>query len=193
MIRTPRKNTQKRRRKTKKSKTTNFYIIGAAVVILALISIIAAMLHMMQKPSDVIHVNISSNQTISPPNTTLLPDENASHVDIPPIVPPKIETKPKLVIIIDDVAFPKQAEKILSIPLHVTPSFLPPKIEAPFSEELAQKCEFYMVHLPLEAANFKRAEKITLLTSDSYEVILEKLKKIKEQFPRAIYYNNHTG
>jgi polysaccharide deacetylase 2 family uncharacterized protein YibQ len=191
--RAPRKNVSKRRRKTKKSKIPKLYIIGAAaVIILALISITAAVLVMQKPPS--VYINVTNQTTLPPPptvpNITVLPNET---VPLPIVVPPKIETKPKLVIVIDDVTFPKQIEKILSIPLALSPSFLPPKSETPFSDKLAENCEFYMVHLPLEAVNFKRAEQATLLVSDSYDIILEKLKKLKTQFPRAVYYNNHTG
>lgn len=198
MIKAPKKSTSKRKRKSKKSKAAKLYTIGAAVVALAIASIIAAALHMMQKTPSV-HVNTTFNQTLPTPpivmpNVTVLPNETIPpRVIIPPVVQPRITAKPKLVIIIDDVAFQKQIEKILSIPLALSPSFLPPKTDMPYPEEITKKCEFYMVHLPLEAVNFKRAEKVTLLTSDSYEIILEKLKKIKEQFPRAVYYNNHTG
>jgi polysaccharide deacetylase 2 family uncharacterized protein YibQ len=104
-----------------------------------------------------------------------------------------ITSRPKLAIVIDDVTFERQLEGILSIPLKITPSFLPPTEKSNFSDKLAKKAEFHMVHLPLEAMNFKTPEEATLLVSDSYDVILEKLKKLKKQFPRAIYYNNHTG
>jgi polysaccharide deacetylase 2 family uncharacterized protein YibQ len=102
-------------------------------------------------------------------------------------------SKPKLVVIIDDVTFEKQLDDILSIPLKLTPSFLPPTTKTDFSAKIAKKTEFHMVHLPLEAVNFKTPEESTLLTSDSYDVILQKLKTLKMQFPNAIYYNNHTG
>jgi polysaccharide deacetylase 2 family uncharacterized protein YibQ len=104
-----------------------------------------------------------------------------------------ISSKPKLAIIIDDVSFANQLNNILSIPLKLTPSFLPPVEKTNFSPKLANNVEFYMVHLPLEAMNFKKPEKGTLLVSDSYETILQKLKNLKAQFPHAIYYNNHTG
>jgi polysaccharide deacetylase 2 family uncharacterized protein YibQ len=137
------------------------------------------------------NVTIQTNQTLTPP---VLPPISTTDTDnkTPP-VQPFVNIKPKLAIIIDDVTFPKQAEKILSIPLNITPSFLPPKSQTPFSDKLAKKCEFYMVHLPLEAVKFERPEAVTILISDSYEEILEKLSYFKQNFPRAVYYNNHTG
>jgi polysaccharide deacetylase 2 family uncharacterized protein YibQ len=138
------------------------------------------------------NVSLQNNQTTHPtlpPVSTIITDANKT----PPSIAPLINTKPKLAIIIDDVTFPKQVKKILSIPLHITPSFLPPKPETLFSEELAKKCEFYMVHLPLEAMKFERPEAVTILVNDSYDEILEKLSRFKQQFPRAVYYNNHTG
>ncbi|MDR2790686.1 MAG: divergent polysaccharide deacetylase family protein [Campylobacteraceae bacterium] len=198
MIKAPKKNAPKRKRKPKKSKTAKLYTIGAAIVALAIASIIAAAMHIMQTPPPVIQINATFNQTPPPavmPNITVAHNVTAPpQVVVPPqIIQPPATAKPKLTIIIDDVAFPKQIEKILSIPIALSPSFLPPKEGTAYPEEMISGREFYMVHLPLEAVNFKRAEKITLLTSDSYETILEKLKKIKEQFPHALYYNNHTG
>ncbi|MDR2636004.1 MAG: divergent polysaccharide deacetylase family protein [Campylobacteraceae bacterium] len=197
MIRTPRRSVPKRTRKTKtkKSKKPNLYLIAAiAVILLSIASIVTAMLYIKQNPPPLpnVQINIQKNQTVTPPIKTT---DNAVNItdanETLPLLP--ISTKPKLVIIIDDVTFPKQIEKILSIPLRITPSFLPPSQQAPFSAELAKRCEFYMVHLPLEAMKFERPEAVTIWVSDSYDEILEKLSVFKRQFPRAIYYNNHTG
>jgi polysaccharide deacetylase 2 family uncharacterized protein YibQ len=188
------KSAPKRRKKTKKSKIPKLYIIAAAaVILLSIISIAVALLYITQNPLAL--PSIQTNQTVTPP--AVPPSISANTTDTanktPPFITPFIKAKPKLAIIIDDVTFSKQIEKILSIPLHITPSFLPPKSETPFSEKLAAKCEFYMVHLPLEAVNFERPEFVTILVSDSYDEILEKLSRFKRQFPRAVYYNNHTG
>jgi polysaccharide deacetylase 2 family uncharacterized protein YibQ len=197
LIRTPRRSVPKRTRKTKtkKSKKPNLYLIAAiAVILLSIASIVTAMLYIKQNPPPLpnVQINIQKNQTVTPPIKTT---DNAVNItdanETLPLLP--ISTKPKLVIIIDDVTFPKQIEKILSIPLRITPSFLPPSQQAPFSAELAKRCEFYMVHLPLEAMKFERPEAVTIWVSDSYDEILEKLSVFKRQFPRAIYYNNHTG
>jgi len=124
--------------------------------------------------------NVTANITLGNlSNVTKVPNATMPH-------------KTKLVIIIDDVVNAHQVKKISSIPLKLTPSFLPPKKDTPDSPKLARNTEFYMVHLPTEALNFS-AEPITLLTSDSYDDILKKLSKFKKDFPRAIYYNNHTG
>ncbi|MDR2080812.1 MAG: divergent polysaccharide deacetylase family protein [Campylobacteraceae bacterium] len=193
MIRTPKKSAPKRKRKTKKPKIPKLYTIAAiAVVLLSIVSIAVALMYVTKNPLSLPAVNAQTNQTatpILPPPPTDTTDTNKT----PPSVTPIISVKPKLVIIIDDVAFPKQIEKILSIPLDITPSFLPPKPETPFSEELAKKCKFYMVHLPLEPVKLERLETVTVLVNDNYDEIFEKLSRFKRQFPRAVYYNNHTG
>ncbi|MDR0761759.1 MAG: divergent polysaccharide deacetylase family protein [Campylobacteraceae bacterium] len=151
-----------------------------------------ALTYIMQNPLALPNTSVSKNQTlISPTLPYVLANTTDTDNETSALVAPSV--KPKLAIIIDDVTFPKQVKKILSIPLNITPSFLPPKLETPFSEKLAKKCEFYMVHLPLEAVNFERPESVTILVSDSYDEILEKLSRFKQQFPRAVYYNNHTG
>ena len=67
------------------------------------------------------------------------------------ILPPQ---KPKLVIIIDDVSFKWQVNKIKAIPFKITPSFLPPSKIHPNTHIYAKTFSHYMIHLPLEAAHF---------------------------------------
>ncbi len=112
--------------------------------------------------------------------------------------PAKIEqkvyhSKPKLAIIIDDVAFGAQVKKLKSLGFAVNPSFFPPTPRHPNTPDLAREFDFYMVHLPLEAVNFSTPEKDTLTTASSLEEIRERIKNIKEWFPRVKYLNNHTG
>ncbi|MDR0579815.1 MAG: divergent polysaccharide deacetylase family protein [Campylobacteraceae bacterium] len=172
--------TSKYRKIRKKIGTKKIHIIIAAVLMMLLCAavifcIIYFLKHKTSKPPFV-----EQNITIS--NVT-----NETNQTIP------IIQKPKLAIIIDDVTFERQLNDILSIPLKITPSFLPPTKKSNFSDKLAKRTDFHMVHLPLEAVNFKSPEDGTLLVSDSYDVILQKLKTLKVQFPRAVYYNNHTG
>ncbi len=100
---------------------------------------------------------------------------------------------PKLAIIIDDVSFYNHIKGIKLIPYKVTPSFLPPTSRHPRSAEIAKDFRIYMVHLPLEAKAFKNQEQHTLMVGDSKKSIHNWIKKIKKQFPKAKYYNNHTG
>jgi len=101
--------------------------------------------------------------------------------------------KGKLAIIFDDVAFSGDVRNIKALHIPVTMSFLPPTARHPNSAKLAQNEPYYMVHLPMEAMNFHSPEKFTLLTSDSKERVLERIRKIKGLFPRVEYINNHTG
>ena len=106
----------------------------------------------------------------------------------------KVEGKKgKLAIIFDDVSFAGDVKHIKALGFPVTMSFLPPTARHPNSAKLAAKEPYYMVHLPMEAMNFNSPEKSTLLTSDSKEKIVERIQKVKEQFPKVKFINNHTG
>ncbi len=101
--------------------------------------------------------------------------------------------KPKLAIIIDDVAFSHQTNLIKKIPFRVTPSFFPPTKRHPDTIALSKGFVFKMIHLPTEALSYGRAEPQTLKTVDSMDKIKTRIKTIKKLFPSIIYYNNHTG
>lgn len=101
--------------------------------------------------------------------------------------------KPKLAIIIDDVSFAHHARKIKEIPFKITPSILPPTSRHPDSHTLAKEFAFYMVHLPLEALSHNAPEEKTLKVGDSEEEMHAWIVELKRLFPKAVYYNNHTG
>lgn len=105
----------------------------------------------------------------------------------------KPKGKPKLAIIIDDVAYPHQVRKIQAIPYKVTPSFFPPTSRHPDTVKLSQKFEFSMVHLPLQAISYVRPEPGTLNVEDSKQTIRKRIQELKATFPHLSYYNNHTG
>ncbi|MDD5786694.1 divergent polysaccharide deacetylase family protein [Campylobacter lanienae] len=109
--------------------------------------------------------------------------------------PPKkpIVDRPKLAIIIDDISTFYQAKKIKSLNLNITPSIFPPSANYPNSARVANEFEFYMIHLPLEAMNYQAQEKNTLKVGDSSAKIESEISKIRSNFPKAIYINNHTG
>ncbi|WP_096023319.1 divergent polysaccharide deacetylase family protein [Campylobacter lanienae] len=109
--------------------------------------------------------------------------------------PPKkpIVDRPKLAIIIDDISTFYQAKKIKSLNLNITPSIFPPSANYPNSAKVAREFEFYMIHLPLEAMNYQAQEKNTLKVGDSSAKIESEISKIRSNFPKAIYINNHTG
>ncbi len=101
--------------------------------------------------------------------------------------------KPKLAIIIDDVTTKKQIHKILHIGYIVNMSFLPPTKGHPNSSKIAKGLDNYMIHLPLQASNFKYEEEKTLHITDSLETIENRIKEVKEFYPKADFLNNHTG
>lgn len=101
--------------------------------------------------------------------------------------------RPKLAIIIDDIATNSHLNALKSLNMKITPSILPPTNKNPKSAELANKFDFFMVHLPLSAFNFKGAEQNTLDTYSTNTQIHERIKTIKREFPKLKYINNHTG
>lgn len=110
----------------------------------------------------------------------------------------KVEKKPqskagKLAIIFDDVSFSGDVKHIKALGYPLTMSFLPPTNRHPNSAKLAAKEDYYMVHLPMEAMNFHSPEKFTLLTTDSKETIVKRIREVKEWFPKVKFINNHTG
>jgi polysaccharide deacetylase 2 family uncharacterized protein YibQ len=122
--------------------------------------------------------------------------EDANLANPPKAIPShqKVYTKrPKLAIIIDDTSTASQVRAIKSLHIPLTMSFLPPSKARPHSAELASKEPFYMVHLPMEALHFSAEEPLTMRVGDSQSDILERVKKMKQLFPRVHYINNHTG
>ena len=101
--------------------------------------------------------------------------------------------KPKLAIIIDDVAYAHQTRLIKKIPFKVSPSFFPPTKRHPDTIKLSKNFTFAMIHLPTEALSFGRPEPETLKVGDSTEDMRKRIKQIKKWFPSIKYYNNHTG
>lgn len=104
-----------------------------------------------------------------------------------------IKHKPKLAIIFDDVSFASEVRDINALHLKVTMSFFPPNYIHPNTALLAAKEPFYMVHLPLQAIEFKHPEPNTLNITDSLAKIQKRIATIKKEFPRLSYLNNHTG
>ena len=102
--------------------------------------------------------------------------------------------KPKLAIIIDDVSSNRQKKAVLNIGYDVTMAFLPPQKGHSQSAKIAQDLPVHMVHFPMQASSkFKSKEKITLNVNDSYQKIEGIVKKLRAQYPKAKFTNNHTG
>ncbi len=100
--------------------------------------------------------------------------------------------KPKLVIIIDDIATTRQLEDLARIGLKLTPSIFPHALNSQNMRAAAKNLDFFMVHLPLEAISYKD-EIETLKTRDGREKMQAKIAQIKRTLPQTAYINNHTG
>lgn len=141
--------------------------------------------------------NISDTQKDA--NINLKKDENLSQKETktPEVLHNKekhqANTIAKLAIIIDDVAYRAQADKIKSLGLKITPSIFPPTKAHPNTVAISKDFEFYMIHLPLEAMFFSKAEPNTLKVGDSKSRIEDRISTIKNQFGNVKYINNHTG
>ncbi|CAA6811530.1 MAG: FIG00638667: hypothetical protein [uncultured Campylobacterales bacterium] len=102
--------------------------------------------------------------------------------------------KPKLAIIIDDVASSYETKNILKSSKSITPSFFPKNSDHPNTPELSTKFKTYMIHLPLEAnSNFTSQEAGVLKVGDPISKIDNTIKNILASFPDLKYVNNHTG
>lgn len=101
--------------------------------------------------------------------------------------------KPKLCIIIDDMATREQVKALKATGLKLTPSFFPPDSTHHKTPILAREFEFFMVHLPLSAQHYANEELQTLYVSDTYEYILAEIARIKRSFSGLKFINNHTG
>ena len=108
-------------------------------------------------------------------------------------VEPDTGVKPMMAIIFDDVSFAHDVRNIKALNLPVTMSFLPPSKRHPDSAALAAKQSYYMVHLPMEAVSFAAEEPLTLHVGDDEAVIEERIRQIKNLFPKVAFVNNHTG
>ena len=103
-------------------------------------------------------------------------------------------TKPKLVIIIDDVSKKSQMRAIMHTGIKITPSIFPPSELSMRSNHLADTLTHYMIHLPMESGSRQfNSQYKTLLRRFSTKQIEERAKELRRLFPRAHVINNHTG
>lgn len=107
--------------------------------------------------------------------------------------PQRYYKKPKVVIIIDDLATKKDIKLFESLHLRLTPSLLPKHFFSKDNPDVAKTLDFYMIHLPLEAHNFEQQDVTTLHVGDSPQTIESYITQIKKDFPTLTYINNHTG
>ncbi|MGM0534398.1 MAG: divergent polysaccharide deacetylase family protein [Campylobacterota bacterium] len=116
------------------------------------------------------------------------------------VSPPRPEAKkdrpdkPLVAIVIDDVAYSHQLERIESLPIKVTPSIFPPAVDFRTTPQLAKGSKHYMVHLPMEAKSHPKYALPDTLTTDYTQTQLDRrIQKIRRWFPNAAFINNHTG
>jgi len=138
------------------------------------------------KPKKVIQKYISASHEVDFKESAKIPKPLPRAIKVS-------SNKPKLAIIIDDVATYAHVKAINSLHLVLTKSFLPPRAARPNTPKLAKKEKFYMVHLPLEAQNFHAEEPNTLRVTDSEAKIYKRIDDIKRMFPAVKFINNHTG
>jgi polysaccharide deacetylase 2 family uncharacterized protein YibQ len=102
--------------------------------------------------------------------------------------------KPKLVIIMDDMAFSYEVRNLKNLHMKITPSFFPPTYNHPHTAKYAKEFKHYMVHFPMQATNPNfHEEPKTLHINSSYNFIESRVIFIKKNFPNAEFVNNHTG
>jgi len=155
------------------------------------------------KKSQTFHKTAQNNKKIIPP---IYPQKNSEIIDYleasknqkpqkhTESVNKKIKTnKPKLVIIIDDVAFRHEVQMIKSIPYKITPSFFPATKRHPNTPIYAKSFKDYMVHVPMQAMHYAHPEPNTMNINWSYAQIKSRIDEIKKEFPKAKFINNHTG
>ncbi len=122
-----------------------------------------------------------------------LPPKPQHSAQIKPPIQGNKSIKPKVAIIIDDLAVPKDIESFRSLGLKLNLSLFPKHTFSQYNPEIAKTLDFYMIHLPLEAMNFKQEKVRVLHTGDSLKEIQSYIATIKQDFPRLKYINNHTG
>lgn len=105
----------------------------------------------------------------------------------------KADKQARLAIIIDDMSSKEQVKALKNTGLKLNPSFFPRDKNHPNTHNYAKEFDFFMVHLPLAALNFKNEEIQTLKPHQSQEQISAKIQSIKNDFKDLKFINNHTG
>ena len=149
------------------------------------------------KPEPTKKSEVEANKKVKKQIYSEKPQKESAKKDDFAVVPftpnSSVKGRAKLVLIIDDVATFEHASMVKSIGLKITPSIFPATKTHPDTPNIARTFEFYMIHLPMQAKHFDSPEIGTLTINESFESMHEKIKKIRKDFPRAKYTNNHTG
>lgn len=105
----------------------------------------------------------------------------------------EVKKKPKMAIIMDDMAYPSQLESLHHLRLKITPSFFPYNSDNKLTPKMATQEPFYMVHLPLEALYFYQSPHRWIKVGEDKAEIRQYIQQIKHDFPHLKFINNHTG
>lgn len=105
----------------------------------------------------------------------------------------EVKKKPKMAIIMDDMAYPSQLESLHHLRLKITPSFFPYNSDNKLTPKMATQEPFYMVHLPLEALYFYQSPHRWIKVGEDKSEIRQYIQQIKHDFPHLKFINNHTG
>lgn len=139
-----------------------------------------------------ITASVQDTQTPQQPKPDEQQQEAPKPQAIKTLASPKAK-KPKLAIIMDDMAYKSQLNDLQRLGLPITPSFFPVSPDSPDTAKLAASTPFYMVHLPLEAKVPQQSRQKWILVGSSQDEIRAYITAIKEQFPKLLFLNNHTG
>ena len=101
--------------------------------------------------------------------------------------------KPRLAIIIDDVAYASQVRAIKALGLPINVSFFPPTPAHPNTPRYAKGLSHYMIHLPMEAMHYLHEERYTLRPTTTTQAMDHYIARLRKKFPHARCINNHTG
>ncbi|BDB65604.1 hypothetical protein T36_2083 [Helicobacter cinaedi] len=108
-----------------------------------------------------------------------------------------LASKPKVLLIMDDLSKLSQIKALESLPLNITPSIFPKTrhngITPKLAKRVIQNGKSFMIHLPLEAQNFIQKELEPIKVGIDKQSLKEQILQIKQDFPQLVYLNNHTG
>lgn len=153
-----------------------------------------------------IALDSQSKDSNKSPQQPTLNENNAQDLKPSAISPTKNQTpkpilnkknKPKVLLIMDDLAKQEQLKQLFALPLHITPSIFPKTKQTPHTPILGKlshaQNRIFMIHLPLEAKHYPQKLLAPLPKGSSKDSIKQRLMEIKYDFPHLTYLNNHTG
>ena len=141
--------------------------------------------------------DFNQNDTQSPTIDNKTTSQNSQNLNTqnPQNLP--LASKPKVLLIMDDLSKLSQIKALESLPLNITPSIFPKTQHTSITPKLAQRItkngKSFMIHLPLEAQNFIQKELEPLKVGIDKQSLKEQILQIKRDFPHLMYLNNHTG